>query len=204
MKPKNSAATKERQENSRKNGTKGRGPQTPSGLLRSSQNARRHGLSVAISQDPSLAPNIDKLAELISGNSTDPHRIALARQVSEAQLDLFRIRIARRDILADEKLRAKRTNKKDLKLVSKFLARRKQGEYAQFSDVKAFTITELEKALEEMLEPEALVVQDGIGLIIGKLNVIERYEKRALSKRNKALRDLADYDEQRALGLPWP
>jgi len=49
-----------------------------------------------------------------------------------------------------------------------------------------------------------LVVQDGIGLIIGKLNLIERYEKRDLSKRNKALHDLTDYDEQRALGLPWP
>jgi hypothetical protein len=40
---------------------------------------------------------------------------------------------------------------------------------------------------------------EGAGLIIGKLNALERYERRALSRRNKALAALRDYDTQNAI-----
>ena len=76
------------------------GPRTKAGRARAAQNARRHGLSVAIACNPTLAEEADVLARRIVGNGAAPAALALARAFAEAQIDLDRIRKVRRHVLA--------------------------------------------------------------------------------------------------------
>jgi hypothetical protein len=76
----------------RKNAQKSTGPRTTRGRDRSSANAFRHGLAVAIGSDPSFSSDIENLAsalELGRGRQTVGD---FARQFAEAELDLLRIR----------------------------------------------------------------------------------------------------------------
>jgi hypothetical protein len=76
------------------------GPRTKAGKARSVRNARRHGLSVAIACDPTLAEEADVLARRIVGDGAAPAALAMARLFAEAQIDLDRIRKVRRHVLA--------------------------------------------------------------------------------------------------------
>lgn len=192
---------KSRRKISRKNGRKSRGPKTRLGLSRSSQNARRHGLAVALSHDPSFGPAIDQLANAIAGENIDPVRHNIARQFAEAQLDLVRIRSTRTDVLADDSLRKINVTRKELKAISRSY-RAKIRATNDFVEA-TFLMDECEHAILSV-KSEPLSHEKGIGLIINKLNGLERYERRALSRRNKTLHSLSEYDEHKALGLPWP
>ena len=192
---------KERSAINRENGRKSRGPKTGLGRSRSSQNARRHGLSIAVSQDPVLSPAIEELAFLIAGDGADKTRLGISRQIAEAQMDLLRIREARASIWADESLRRVIPTVKKFRDLSRLY--KSLITHARPDDDLVYIVEQCDKAVEA-LSNQFLPPERGLRLIIGRLDALERYERRALSKRNKALHDLTDYDEQRALGLPWP
>jgi hypothetical protein len=72
------------------------GPRTKAGKARASRNARRHGLSIAVTADPVLSQQVEDLARAIVGEAAGPELLAMARRFAEAQVDLHRIRNARR------------------------------------------------------------------------------------------------------------
>jgi hypothetical protein len=74
------------------------GPRTTAGKARAARNARRHGLSVAIASDPTLAGEAEALARRIVGDG--PPALAMARAFAVAQIDLDRVRTVRRHVLA--------------------------------------------------------------------------------------------------------
>jgi hypothetical protein len=76
------------------------GPRTPTGKACAARNARKHGLSVLIMADPSVAANIKIMARQIAGEGANEQLQQLAASVAEAQLDLVRIRGARRELLS--------------------------------------------------------------------------------------------------------
>ena len=92
----------------RANARKSKGPHTRAGKLRSSQNARRHGLTT-----PPDAAGRARIADLARAMAdTRPHLLAAAAGVAAAQHDLERVRRAHLDLLA--KIESGATNPEDL------------------------------------------------------------------------------------------
>jgi hypothetical protein len=88
----------------RRNARNSTGPKTPAGAARASRNARRHGFTLPVLAEPSLAPEVDELAREIArsvaaaaGNAS---ALALACRIAEAMIDLRRIRLAKLPLVA--------------------------------------------------------------------------------------------------------
>jgi hypothetical protein len=76
-------------ESNRKNSQKSTGPRSEMGRRRSSRNALRHGLAVAIGLDPSFGNDVEILAKSLAGGKAVGE---FARQIAETEFDLLRIR----------------------------------------------------------------------------------------------------------------
>jgi hypothetical protein len=83
----------------RANAKQSTGPKTRYGKAQSSQNSRRHGLSLPIFADATYSAEIQRLANELVCKESSRDVIELAYRVAEAQLDLIRIRWARHDLL---------------------------------------------------------------------------------------------------------
>jgi len=75
------------------------GPRTPAGKARVARNPWRHGLNLSVLADPATAAEVEALTRQIT-QSPDAEIGELARAVAQAQIDLIRIRRARNDLLA--------------------------------------------------------------------------------------------------------
>jgi hypothetical protein len=62
----------------------GTGPTSAAGKARSAQNARKHGLNVAVMHDPDAGVDVAFMAEEIAPGCQDPELIGRARQIAEA------------------------------------------------------------------------------------------------------------------------
>src|SRR6266852_9344624 len=78
----------------------GTGPTSAAGKARSAQNARKHGLNVAVMYDPDVGADVAFMAEEIAPGCQDAELIGRARRIAEAQVDLMRVARARRDIIS--------------------------------------------------------------------------------------------------------
>jgi hypothetical protein len=74
----------------RANARNSTGPRSASGKKRASRNALKHGLSTSMS-GAAVTREIEALARQIAGNPEDRLRMAAARDAAEAQLDLARV-----------------------------------------------------------------------------------------------------------------
>jgi hypothetical protein len=77
------------------------GPKTRAGKARVGRNACRHGLNLPVLADPTLAREIDALAQAIAPQA-DAERRALASRIAAAQIDLLRVWRARQSLLQGE------------------------------------------------------------------------------------------------------
>src|SRR4051812_34041409 len=98
--PRNSAMSSDRKiAANRNNAQKSTGPRSLAGRKASRRNARRHGLAIAIQDDPAFQDDIERLAKSISQSSAIPHLHQYAREAAAAELDLLRIRKIRAALL---------------------------------------------------------------------------------------------------------
>lgn len=58
-------------------------------------------------------------------------------------------------------------------------------------DLGLDAVHELEKEYEKLMN-QVIPIEEGLGLIIGRLNALERYERRTLSRRNKPYASLTN------------
>lgn len=193
----------------KRNARRSTGPKTQAGKVRSAKNALRHGFSLPIASDPILSAKAESLAQAIAGEGASSARSEAARRIAEAQIDLLRVRAARFDLLRGvienphyEPIRLVRAR---VSLINKLLLA--ALEEPPENGVKPNTIGNhiaelLSKAddgpsvmdmfVKRWLLPQKMTKVERTTAVMralaGTLCRLDRYERRALSRRKFAVR----------------
>jgi hypothetical protein len=138
----------------------GSGPTSAAGKARSAQNARKHGLNVAVMHDPDVCADVEFMAEEIAPGCQDAELIGRARRIAEAQVDLMRVARARRDIIS---------------------AAMADPDYRRVTGLTGWTTV----AGEDRGASKLVAILSDIGARLARL---DRYERVALSRRKRAIR----------------
>ena len=183
-----------RQRANRANAKSSTGPKTAAGKARSAQNAFRHGLSVPVLSDPLLAPKIEAMAHRISEPYADAETVDRALRIAEAQFDLNRVRNSRRllmtQFLVDPNFLPRHVHRQRLRLLHLALGARCRGPSIEVQKIKE-TFTPMPPEGEEKL---AIILRQKSS----ELAALDRYERRALSRRKAAIRN---FDAARTLAV---
>jgi hypothetical protein len=155
------------------------GPRTVQGRARSTRNARRHGLSLPVLADPIFSQDVAALTREIAGSNPSAELYELARRVAEAQIDLCRVRHARFDFLSSAV--------GDPDYESPFKLRTKANFGRQLAGHLA--------TKPEGPQKFASILSD----MAWQLAAMDRYERRALSRRKFAIRAF-DPAQRQAVG----
>ena len=160
------------------------GPKTAHGRARSARNAFRHGLSIPVESDQVLSEQVQALTRQIAGSDASVHVQILARRIAEAQVDLHRVRYARHRFLSEEL--------SNFDYQSPAILRKKLIAVAHFarafgadSPLPADMIEFLESKPEGPFKLATILSDNALQLL-----ALDRYERRALSKRKFAIRAL--------------
>jgi hypothetical protein len=168
------------------------GPKTVRGKIRAAQNARRHGLSLSVISDLVISEQVESLAREIAGAGTDNEAYQLARRIAEAQVDLIRIRQARHNLLTRNI--SDPDNRKGEVLSYNAKLAKKIGRHIGMSTPIPQELRSLFRSVPQGRDKVMAIHLD----LTKQLTLMDRYERRALSRRKFAIRAF-DLARQQAL-----
>ena len=158
------------------------GAKTARGRSHAARNALRHALSLRVYSDPVLSEEVEALAREIIGTDANPERQELAHRIAEAQVDLRRVRHVRHQILSqalsDPDYKSEALLRKKAALAIRILRRSDLG--APMPD----NVMEVLNSKPEGPCKFATILADKTRQLLA----LDRYERRALSRRKSALR----------------
>jgi ATP-dependent Zn protease len=148
----------------RRNAKKSTGPTTALGKKRSSKNAYTHGLSLPV-RNAGSQKQIEELSQLFAGDASDARFLGLAETAADAQADLERVRQVKTAMLERAMMQTQGGNLAPPELLGSSgpLLIEEEGEQSFVNAVRH---------------------------ILPDLIKINRYEKRAESRRNRAFHEL--------------
>jgi hypothetical protein len=158
------------------------GPKTARGRSHAARNALRHALSLPVYSDPLLSEEVEAFARQIIGTDANPEMHEPARRVAEAQIDLRRVRHARHQILSQPL--------SDPDYESEVMLRKKSAlvlRYARRFDLSM----PMPDDVMEILSSKPQGPYKFAAILADKareLLALDRYERRALSRRKFAIR----------------
>jgi hypothetical protein len=159
------------------------GPRTAPGRARAARNALRHGLSLSVFADPTQSEQVETLAREITGEPAGDDIYELARRVAEAQVDLQRVRNARHQVLADRlnnRYYESGASAREKISVIRNLLRPRAPEIPVVAPAKYLNMTP-----QGPHKVATILLQEA-----QRLQAMDRYERRALSRRRFAIRAL--------------
>jgi hypothetical protein len=171
----------------RANAAKSTGPRTKAGKAKASQNAVRHGLAAALSGAPRAVEEIERLTQAIIVEAGRQDLIEYARRIAEAEIDLRRVRRARQilarlpAVAATSYRLVESRNSKLFMAAVRRLNRRKKSSLEE--------LTQMVLAAGWVPDAPEFVQASTRHSRNAKDELLERYERRAASRRKFAIRD---------------
>ena len=167
----------------RRNARASTGPKTANGRARSAQNALRHGLSLSALFNAASCKEVEALAQELAGPDAKPPVQERARRLTEAQINLCRVRDAQHQLLfsklSDPYYESHADARKKGALLRAFLTKDLANTPLPSVAVKFVTTT------PQGPEKFALILSQE-----HTFRSLDRYERRALSRRKFAIRKL--------------
>ena len=199
----------------RRNARNSTGPHSSAAKRRTSQNAYRHGLAASHQPSPATASQLDQLARQIAGDSDSVIVLELARSAAQAEFDLARVRQSKVALIKQvsafgvipqtpdpslDELRELREHNARWKHLRAGVRHFK----AQLQLVKAglLHITELTELKEpppmpDPIDPAKIMpaqeperTAEAMRRALPELVKLSRYETRAVSRRDRAIRKI--------------
>ena len=160
------------------------GPKSACGRAHSSRNARKHGLSVSVVVDPRLSKEIEALATEFAGPASNAEIDQLAREIAIAQIEVNRVRAARYQLLFEAMNDPEWDTDANRRAKDRAVIRslRTAGPFTPMSQELAEFVYSCPRGPEKF----ALMLESRLH----EISILDRYERRALSKRKFAIRAL--------------
>jgi hypothetical protein len=176
----------------RGNAAKSTGPRTTRGKKRVGRNALRHGLSLGLPYTHHTSKHLDQRAHEIAGECGDQVTLGYARVIAEADLDLARVRQVKVAVIAHVSAFGARD---PARLRSKGIMRSLK-QYDEADDSPLSSATEARPpAMPSELERSAETIRRALP----ELLKLDRYERRAAARRDRAVRRICERRKHKAM-----
>ena len=187
----------------RQNAQKSTGPKTTTGKSRASRNAVQHGLEGMNFGNPGYCVQVERLAKAICPGASDPFRYEQAIIIAESQMFVARVRAAR--VAAIERIRNSaveplrpgniqrvtnilRLSTKALREATKLMGNAAKIQEYRDNLIQSILLSQVLHQEIDKLTPQTFDETERLSRALPELLSFERYERRALSRRKRAIR----------------